>query len=209
MVDDENQLFPPSFVIRASSFVLGLSMQVFCLCELSELAPYADDWDRLSAGVPFRSWAWLSAWWRHYGPDSGGNARRARLFVLCVFDRSDRLLGLAPWYLDCCGPQGRVLRLGSPRYHRLSLAPRRYRPFPQMRRGGLYPRDGKPHRYGRSPQLAPSTLTPTCGRCRFDGSLPVTQRLHASPLPGGPTRGPRGRFWRSYTRSCYAGRKST
>ncbi len=89
-------------------------MQVFCLSGLDELAPYADDWDRLSGGVPFRSWAWLSAWWRHYGQARSGGFGGPRLFVLCVFDLDDTLVGLAPWYLDGGGPSGRVLRwLGS------------------------------------------------------------------------------------------------
>lgn len=86
-------------------------MHVFCLCDLDELAPYADDWDRLSGGVPFRSWAWLSTWWRHYGPTHRGEPPRRRLFVACVFDLDDRLVGLAPWYLEDGGPSGRALRM--------------------------------------------------------------------------------------------------
>ena len=86
-------------------------MQVFCLSGLDELAPYAHDWDRLSAGVPFRSWAWLSAWWRHYGQARSSGFGRPRLFVLCVFDLDDTLVGLAPWYSEGGGPSGRVVRL--------------------------------------------------------------------------------------------------
>ncbi len=89
-------------------------MQVFCLNSLGELAPYADDWDRLCGEVPFRSWAWLSTWWRHYGEGLGGQRPVGRLFALTVFDDADRLVGLAPWYLDHSAPQGHVLRpLGS------------------------------------------------------------------------------------------------
>ncbi|OHB73127.1 MAG: hypothetical protein A2V70_18460 [Planctomycetes bacterium RBG_13_63_9] len=89
-------------------------MQVFCLRDLDELAPYADDWDRLSAGVPFRSWTWLSAWWRNYGGGHFEQQTRRRLFVPCVFDDTDALVALAPWYLEAGGPQGRVVRpLGS------------------------------------------------------------------------------------------------
>ncbi|HUT14285.1 MAG TPA: GNAT family N-acetyltransferase [Thermoguttaceae bacterium] len=89
-------------------------MRVHCLYDLDELAPYADDWDRLAAGVPFRSWAWLSTWWRHYGLDDPPARGRKRLFVVCVFDHTDRLLGLAPWYRDFSASQGHVLRpLGS------------------------------------------------------------------------------------------------
>lgn len=86
-------------------------MQVFCLTDLDELAPYAEDWDRLAADVPFRSWTWLSAWWRHYGQDRGSGPDAPRLFVLCVFDLDDTLVGVAPWYVEGGGPLGRVVRL--------------------------------------------------------------------------------------------------
>jgi CelD/BcsL family acetyltransferase involved in cellulose biosynthesis len=82
-------------------------MRIIRFNTLDELTPYADDWDRLSLGIPFRSWAWLSLWWRHYGP---GN----RLAVLGVFDDTDTLVGIAPWYLEHSTLYGRVLRsLGS------------------------------------------------------------------------------------------------
>jgi len=84
-------------------------MQTCLLSDLCELSPYADDWDRLSGGVPFRSWAWLSTWWRHYGEGRKG----ARLFVPCVFDSRERLIGLAPWYLDESAWGRVVLPLGS------------------------------------------------------------------------------------------------
>jgi CelD/BcsL family acetyltransferase involved in cellulose biosynthesis len=81
---------------------------------LDELAPYADDWDRLAAGEPFRSWTWLSRWWMHYGPQTDAEARRCRLAVLGVFSEEGTLLGIAPWYVDHTAMQGRVLRpLGS------------------------------------------------------------------------------------------------
>ncbi len=89
-------------------------MQVCCLTALDELAPYADDWDRLAAGIPFRGWTWLSNWWRHYGPKNDAETLRTRLATLCVFDDFDNLIGVAPWYLDCSALHGRVLRpLGS------------------------------------------------------------------------------------------------
>jgi len=101
-------LLPTAYCILPTAYRL---MQVFCLSGLHELAPYADDWDRLSAGTPFRSWAWLSTWWRHYGQADGSGPAAPRLFVLCVFDFDDTLVGLAPWYLDGRGPSGRVVRL--------------------------------------------------------------------------------------------------
>jgi CelD/BcsL family acetyltransferase involved in cellulose biosynthesis len=89
-------------------------MRVCCLTSLEELTPYADDWDRLAAGLPFRGWTWLSHWWRHYGPRNAAEALRSRLATLCVFDEDDALLGVAPWHLECSAFRGRVLRpLGS------------------------------------------------------------------------------------------------
>jgi CelD/BcsL family acetyltransferase involved in cellulose biosynthesis len=88
-------------------------MHIRCLTSLDELAPYADDWDRLAADSPFRRWTWLSHWWRHYGPTSDTEALRSRLATLCVFDDT-ALIGVAPWYLECSAMRGRVLRsLGS------------------------------------------------------------------------------------------------
>jgi CelD/BcsL family acetyltransferase involved in cellulose biosynthesis len=87
-------------------------MQVRCLASLEELTPYAEAWDRLAADVPFRSWTWLSKWWKHYGATPGDPRRR--LAVICVFDDAGGLLGVAPWYLDSTAVRGRVLRpLGS------------------------------------------------------------------------------------------------
>jgi CelD/BcsL family acetyltransferase involved in cellulose biosynthesis len=85
-------------------------MRVVCLGTLAELAPYADDWDRLAAGVPFRSWTWLSHWWRNYGPGDAAGRPRASLAALCVFDGTDSLVGVAPWYVDGSLVRGRVLR---------------------------------------------------------------------------------------------------
>jgi len=86
------------------------NMRIYLLSDLRELAPYADDWDRLSGGVPFRSWAWLSTWWRFYGEDRP----EARLFVTCVFDERQRLVGIAPWYREDTPGWGRIVRpLGS------------------------------------------------------------------------------------------------
>jgi CelD/BcsL family acetyltransferase involved in cellulose biosynthesis len=79
-------------------------MYVVRLSTLEELAPHAEAWDRLAAGVPLRSWAWNAAYWRHYG-----QARGRHLLVLGIFDQ-DRLVGVAPWQLCHCGPRGRVLR---------------------------------------------------------------------------------------------------
>jgi CelD/BcsL family acetyltransferase involved in cellulose biosynthesis len=77
---------------------------------LEELQPYTQAWDRLAAGVPFRSWAWLSTWWRHYGGESN-LPRNRELFVLAVFDDGDMLVGLAPWFLQSTAAFGSIVRM--------------------------------------------------------------------------------------------------
>lgn len=95
------------------------------------LQPWAQQWDRLARGVPFRSWAWQSSWWDQYGADeaeAGGKearvagglkvaraARRASaLSVLGVFATDGGLVGLLPLYRQNTWWLGRVLRfLGS------------------------------------------------------------------------------------------------
>jgi hypothetical protein len=99
---------------RVFADVQSSVMRVRRFTTWDELMPYADDWDRLAVGVPFRGWTWLSSWWRHFGPQTAADARRMRLAVLGVFDEAGGLCGLAPWYLDDSGVRGRVLRaLGS------------------------------------------------------------------------------------------------
>ena len=89
-------------------------MRTVWISSLDELAPYADAWERLTDGVPFRGWTWLCHWWRHYGPRNDAEARHSQLAVLCVFDDTDALVGVAPWYVECSARHGRVLRpLGS------------------------------------------------------------------------------------------------
>jgi CelD/BcsL family acetyltransferase involved in cellulose biosynthesis len=93
-------------------------MRIVAFSTWDEIVPHADCWDRLAGGVPFRSWAWLSSWWRHYGPQSPGTRLRVaagtRLMVLGVLDTSGRLTGIAPWYLKFSTAKGWVLRwLGS------------------------------------------------------------------------------------------------
>jgi len=85
-------------------------MKVVRFTTMEELIPFAGDWDRLSAGVPFRSWAWMSTWWRHYGQDPRGRREANSLYVLGVFDSAGRLVGIAPWYLERSILWGRTLK---------------------------------------------------------------------------------------------------
>lgn len=87
-----------------------MAMKVVRFTTLEELIPFADGWDRLSAGVPFRSWAWMSTWWRNYGQDPRGRREAKSLYVLGVFDSAGRPVGIAPWYLERSVPWGRTLK---------------------------------------------------------------------------------------------------
>ncbi len=107
-------------------------LQVVRFHELEALRPWAEQWDRLAQGVPFRTWAWQSAWWRHYGraerhwPGQASVAAKPRrgawsffitsadLWVLGVFEPGGALVGLLPLYRQAKWGLGRVLRfLGS------------------------------------------------------------------------------------------------
>ena len=88
-------------------------MQIIAFSTWDEIVPHAESWDRLARGVPFRSWAWMSSWWRHYGPQSHADGG-TRLMVLGLLDSSGRLTGIAPWYLHQTTAKGWVLHwLGS------------------------------------------------------------------------------------------------
>jgi CelD/BcsL family acetyltransferase involved in cellulose biosynthesis len=90
------------------------ALRVVRFTSFGDLAPHAQDWDRLSQDIPFRNWSWMSCWWRHYGQRPAGGSRGSRLYVLGVLDDADRLIGVAPWFMDAGSWRGRVLRfLGS------------------------------------------------------------------------------------------------
>lgn len=77
-------------------------MEVVRYSSLEELQNHAAAWDDLAGEIPFRSWTWLSAWWRHY-------AALGQLHVLAVFEGTE-LVGIAPWYRTTSAPHGRTLR---------------------------------------------------------------------------------------------------
>ena len=99
--------------------------------QLEDLLVYQQRWDELAGDCVFRSWTWLSTWWKHYGKTD--NSRK--LAVLLVFDDSaevcpcmnkahncgtsessrhrppQTLLGILPCYLEATPWQGNVLRM--------------------------------------------------------------------------------------------------
>jgi CelD/BcsL family acetyltransferase involved in cellulose biosynthesis len=87
-------------------------MRVSRIEEIEQLTALAPQWNVLARGVPFRTWEWMTTWWRHYGGPWQRKAHR-ELFVLSVHDAAGALVGLAPWYRQR-GAGRRTLRfLGS------------------------------------------------------------------------------------------------
>ena len=78
-------------------------MKTIELTTLDQLEPWAQPWNELSGGIPFRRYQWLAGWWRHYG---GGRD----LCVVGVVDASGSLAGLAPWLIEDRGVRGRVIQ---------------------------------------------------------------------------------------------------
>lgn len=75
---------------------------------LDDMAPLADDWNRLAGDVPFRCYPWHAGWWRNYA----GPGRE--LYVLEVRDAQGNVVAIAPWFLELTAARGRVLAwLGS------------------------------------------------------------------------------------------------
>ena len=78
---------------------------------LSELEPYRDAWDALAAGNVFRSWTWLSTWWRHYGVLGGERSLNVQLAFADASESPETLRAILPVYIESTWTQGRVLRL--------------------------------------------------------------------------------------------------
>src|SRR5688572_11778301 len=78
-------------------------MHIRRMASWTEVAQLAAQWNALAGGVPFRTWEWLSSWWREYGQEH-------ELFVLAAYSADDELIGIAPWYAEHGGAQGRVVR---------------------------------------------------------------------------------------------------
>jgi CelD/BcsL family acetyltransferase involved in cellulose biosynthesis len=85
--------------------------------ELDAIAPaWWALWRRASGATPFQSPAWIIPWWRHFAP--------GELFVVAVA-RGDRLVGLAPLYVEDGALGRRLLPLGISvsDYHDILLDP--------------------------------------------------------------------------------------
>ena len=81
---------------------------------LDELAPYAQQWDRLAARRALSELDLAFALVAALRPRCDLARPPPRLMVLGVFDQADTLVGVAPWYMESSGPRGDVIRwLGS------------------------------------------------------------------------------------------------
>lgn len=69
-----------------------------------QLRQVAESWNSLAAGVPFRSWEWLTSWWKHYGTTA------SRELYTLVVHTNDAVVGIVPWYAERTFSQGRILR---------------------------------------------------------------------------------------------------
>jgi CelD/BcsL family acetyltransferase involved in cellulose biosynthesis len=84
---------------------------VRCVENLADLEPMRAAWDALARGCPFRSWSWITTWWRHYGADNPACQLQVWLAFRDSTAEATSLIGILPSYVDASWTQGRVLRL--------------------------------------------------------------------------------------------------
>jgi CelD/BcsL family acetyltransferase involved in cellulose biosynthesis len=84
---------------------------VRCVDNWNELERYRNAWDALAEGAVFRSWTWLSTWWRHYGESDARRELRVYLAFNDIAAQAESLVGVLPGYVEASWTQGRVLRL--------------------------------------------------------------------------------------------------
>jgi CelD/BcsL family acetyltransferase involved in cellulose biosynthesis len=78
---------------------------------LTELEPYRAEWKAVDGGTPFRSWSWLTTWWRHYGQGRPGRELSVWLVFQNQLSGDPALVGALPAYIGESWAKGRVLRL--------------------------------------------------------------------------------------------------
>ncbi len=86
-------------------------MYVRCVDNWAELERYRSEWDALAEGCIFRSWTWISTWWRHFGEPDARRELRVYLAFSDVAAEPESLAGVLPCYVEASWTQGRVLRL--------------------------------------------------------------------------------------------------
>src|SRR5206468_3644821 len=88
-------LYQPDVCLHSFQPDTDLRMRVSRIADWNQPPALAQQWNELARGVPFRTWDWMSTWWRHYGSPTAGVAARRELFVLGVYDAAGALAGLA------------------------------------------------------------------------------------------------------------------
>jgi CelD/BcsL family acetyltransferase involved in cellulose biosynthesis len=89
----------------------GYVVYVRCVENLAELERYRCVWDALADGCVFRTWTWLTTWWRHYGEGSRSRGLRVVLVFRGESAGLESLVGVLPCYVDSSWSQGSVWRL--------------------------------------------------------------------------------------------------
>ncbi len=103
-------------------------MTIQRITDLADLQPYRQRWDELAGDSVFRSWEWLTTWWRHYGEGhqlcvylvfDQENAASCQTLTNCsdatlcsnTIDDNEKLLAILPCYVESNFARGQVLRL--------------------------------------------------------------------------------------------------
>lgn len=91
-----------------------MSLSVQLIDSMEGLKTLQDSWRRLDQQVPFRSFEWVTTWWKHYGQA----VERRQLHVVVIRNDeqlgSEQVLAIAPWYIELSRTRGRIVRwLGS------------------------------------------------------------------------------------------------
>ena len=82
-------------------------MRVQHVTDWNAFVGYAQAWNNLAQNNPFRGWVWARNWWANFGHNK-------ELYLLAVFDSSEALIGIAPWFRTQNALSGRTLEfLGS------------------------------------------------------------------------------------------------
>ncbi|MBX3433987.1 MAG: GNAT family N-acetyltransferase [Pirellulales bacterium] len=88
-------------------------MRIDCCDNLNAWQRWQSQWDGLAGDCTFRTWRWLSTWWKHYGERDP--RRRKTLRVLLAIDDDGlgepQLAAALPCYVDSHPVAGRTVRL--------------------------------------------------------------------------------------------------
>ena len=84
-------------------------MHVLRVTQIEDLTAYQQQWDHLADGCVFRSWTWLSTWWKHY--QSLRPTQSLNVLLVFAEESSEQPVTILPCYTDTSFTRGKVLRL--------------------------------------------------------------------------------------------------